>query len=786
MIKNFFILDFSYEIKDDKPIVYIWGIDEEGNRCVVLEKNFRPYFYVTYEGNENEIIENIRKIGLISINKVQKRYLNNVVNALMLQTLIPSQIRGYRKIIAQINGVKGIFDADIRFTMRYSIDMNLRHFTWFTAEVSEVKSGDMRTPKVYELNKIISRYEGKIPELKILAIDIQIYNKYGSPNPRKDPIILISLWGRDGSTQLSVDDAKDDLKLLRNFVSKVIEYDPDLIVGYNTNFFHWSYVLDRAKTLGIKLDIGRKIGTEVSQGTYGHYSIVGRLNVDLADLIADILGTENKDLIDVADYLNIIPKSKRTILNWYEISKYWDDIKNRELVKQYSLDNAKSIYLLSNSLLPLYEELVKIIGLPLDQLSSASWGSRIESLVIREAIQLGELVPTKVENVNVSKDSLKKSDLLIEPKIGIHKEHVYVLDVTSVYPSVIRKFNIGPDALIKDLCENCYLSPDSSYKFRKEPPSFYKLILDKLDNVMRITEEKLKKGDIGESLGELENKLRAIKMILNNFNDYINFVNSRWYSKEISEAVEEWGKHTIRTLINLIGNSGFEIIYADNRSIFVKGSNDKLVELVNRLNSLYGLEIEVQKIYKTLLIIDKFGRFVGLTDKNKIDIVGLQRNNKNLCELTKDLQRKIVETILIDGDVTKAIKLVRATMIRLRRGEYSIEELVTWRYIDTDLATSKTTAPHIVAAKKAISANYPVSVGSKIGFVIVKGAGRVADRAEPYFLIKEKNRIDIEYYINQILSESSRLLRSLGVDEEKLKKTSITDILDFFGSSKKK
>jgi replicative DNA polymerase I (EC 2.7.7.7) len=44
MIKDFFILDFSYEIKDNIPLIYIWSIDDEGNSCVVVERNFKPYF----------------------------------------------------------------------------------------------------------------------------------------------------------------------------------------------------------------------------------------------------------------------------------------------------------------------------------------------------------------------------------------------------------------------------------------------------------------------------------------------------------------------------------------------------------------------------------------------------------------------------------------------------------------------------------------------------------------------------------------------------------------------
>ncbi|MEM3515293.1 MAG: 3'-5' exonuclease, partial [Saccharolobus sp.] len=264
MIKDFFILDLSYDIVDGIPQIYIWSIDEKGERCVVIERNFRPYFYVTYNGDENKIIENIRKISkpespITRIDIVEKKSLGNPVRALFIESLIPAYVKLYREEISKIEGVKATLESDIRYYMRYLIDKDLLPFSWFSAEVDEIEVKGLRVNKAYLLKNILNRFEDKTPNLRVLSFDIEVYNKYGSPNPRRDPIIIISLWSKEENGVQFVAEDKDDFNLLRKFIEYINKFDPDIILGYNDKF-SWNYILERSKSIGIKIDVGRKIG----------------------------------------------------------------------------------------------------------------------------------------------------------------------------------------------------------------------------------------------------------------------------------------------------------------------------------------------------------------------------------------------------------------------------------------------------------------------------------------------------------------------------------------------
>ncbi|MEM4884490.1 MAG: 3'-5' exonuclease [Saccharolobus sp.] len=770
MIKDFFILDLSYDIVDGIPQIYIWSIDEKGERCVVIERNFRPYFYVTYNGDENKIIENIKKISkpespITRIDIVEKKSLGNPVRALLIESLIPAYVKLYREEISKIEGVKATLESDIRYYMRYLIDKDLLPFSWFSAEVDEIEVKGLRVNKAYLLKNILNKFEDKTPNLRVLSFDIEVYNKYGSPNPRRDPIIIISLWSKEENGVQFVAEDKDDFNLLRKFIEYINKFDPDIILGYNDKF-SWNYILERSKSIGIKIDVGRKIGAEISEGTYGHYSIIGRLNVDLAPLINSILRDINtKDLTEVIDYMKISSNNKITELKWYEIYKYWDDVTKRTLVKQYSLEKAKSIHFLAERLLPLGIELSRIIGLPLDQLAMASAGHRLEWLLIRESRKAYELIPNRTNRFENKDNMCENNEYSKKYLVGIYDD-VYVIDISLIYPLLIAKYNISPDSIVhKNECEDCWSFEGINYKLKKEPKGIYKIVLEKLYN------------EIEDNSSVSNIRKEAINQILKYFYEYVKWENGRWFSREILEIINKLSDDIFNSIINLLEESKLLIIYADRYSILVKGPKNDIEKTLFKINQLQDLKIRIDKHYKRVLVLDN--KYYGLLDNDNIEMFGFKMGKDYWCELAKDIQKQLVKKILVSGKINDAVKLAKMGILKLRRGDYNIEDLVIWKLLENDIDYYKPNLPYIIAAKKAIQAGYPITRGTKIGYVIVKGSGRFSDRAEPYFLVKEKNRIDIEYYVNsQLIPAILNILGPLGVKENTLK-TLDTDMLDF-------
>ena len=46
---TFWLLDLNYEVKDDVPEIWLWGVTSSGERVLVIDRSFVSYFYAVIE-----------------------------------------------------------------------------------------------------------------------------------------------------------------------------------------------------------------------------------------------------------------------------------------------------------------------------------------------------------------------------------------------------------------------------------------------------------------------------------------------------------------------------------------------------------------------------------------------------------------------------------------------------------------------------------------------------------------------------------------------------------------
>ncbi len=797
---EFYFLDNTYEVIGGEPHIIIWGITRDGRRILLRDRRFRPYFYAILEDGQDvdEIIPKIRALSdpkspIIGIEPVDKKYFGKPVKALKITTVIPEYVRRYREKVARIHGVYEVVEADIRFSMRYLIDHDIKPCGWHIAEVKELpKKPVYRVDAEYEIIGEIKPVEDRgSPELRISAFDIEVYAPSGTPKPERDPIIIIGVMDNSSKEvkQFIMRD-KDDRMVINEFINYVREYDPDIILGYNSNGFDWPYLNERCRKLGIRLDVGRKLNSPPRTSTYGHISVSGRLNVDLYNFAEEIPEVKVKTLENIADYLGVMKKSERVLINHIEIPKYWDDNSKRPLLIRYNKEDVLSTYGLGEKFLPFAIQLSNITGLPLDQVGAASVGFRLEWYLMREAYKYGELVPNRVERPYES----YRGAVVLKPVKGIH-EKIVVLDFSSMYPNIMIKYNVGPDTIVKGgRCDpgEHNIAPEVRHCFRKEPPGFFKRVLKTLLEVRkRIKAEMKKYPPTSYEYRVLNERQKAVKVLANATYGYMGWIGARWYCRECAEAVTAWGRQTIKTAIRMAEELGLKVIYGDTDSLFVTYDEDKIKKLIEMIEEKLGFEIKIDKIYERVFFTEAKKRYVGLLADGRIDIVGFEAVRGDWAEIAKEVQERVTEILLKKRSVDEAIEYVRRVITDLKMGRISIDKLVIWKTLSKRLEEYSATAPHVVAARKLLRAGIKVSVNDKIGYVIVKGSGSISSRAEPYIFVKDPRRIDHEYYIDhQIIPAAMRILGYFGVSETQLKKTAVAagqrSLFEFFGGVKKR
>jgi len=781
-----FILDVSYEIAGLEPCIFIWGIDEEGRRVVLRDRKFRPYFYAILDSEytQQDRIEIIRKqiesitipkSPITSIEHIKKKFIGKPVDALKIVTIVPEYVREYRKEVAKILGVRDVVESDIRFSMRYLIDHDIYPCTWYRFRVIEKNvTPGFRVQTEYEIVEVLGRLDRlDLPKLRILAMDIEVYNPRGAPRPDRDPVIIISLMNSEKEVvQLTARD-RDDRVLLREFVSYVQKYDPDIIVGYNSNNFDWPYLLERCRHLGIKLDVSKRLGVEPSKSVHGHVSIPGRINIDLYDLAEEIAEIKVKSLDEVADYLGVMKKNERVNVPWYEIYKYWDDDEKRKILLNYARHDVVSTYGIAEKFLPFIIQLSSITGIPSDQVGAASVGFRLEWYLMRIAYKVGELVPNRAEHPYEP----YKGAIVLEPRKGVH-ENIAVIDFSSMYPSIMTRYNIGPDTFVEDesLCieQSCNEVPEVRYKFLKQPSSFFKIALETLIKTRRDVREQMKKYDADSyEYRMLDARQRALKVLANACYGYMGWTGARWYCRECAEAVAAYGRELIRKAMDIAKKLGLDMIYGDTDSVFVKYDKENVEKFIELVEKELGFDVKIDKLYQKVFFTEAKKRYIGLTVDGHIDVVGFEAARGDWAEIAKELQEKVAEIVLKTMDYRKAVEFVRKELEELRKkigtGDVPIELFVIWKTITKPLSEYESSQPHVVAAKELIKMGYKVDVGDKVGYIIVKGSSKISERAKPYIAVNVKD-IDFDYYIeHQIIPAVLRILGYFGVTEAQLK-----------------
>jgi DNA polymerase I len=772
----FWLLDVNYEVKENKPELWIWGIDNEGKRILIIDYNFLSYFYLVLEerANPQTVTEAIQSQkanypSLVKLEAVEKRFFGKPVRAIKIIVQNPDLIPKYSKDFKKLEGVRDSLEDDIRYSMRYLIDNNVIPCGWHEIEATETENKfGVRADKVYlakSFPKAIEKTE--LPQLRILSISTIAYSPQGSPKPEKNPVVIISTTTNTGEEKQFVAKGFDDKSVLGAFIKYVQDFDPDIVAGYGTNRQDWSYLLARCKKLGIKLAVDRA-GSEPHTSVYGHVSLTGRANIDFFDFADEFPEVKVKILENVADFLEVVKIEKHALIEDIDIAAYWDDPKERSILLKFSKENVQSVMGVATAMLDFAMQLSSLVGLPLDHVGTAAVGFRVEWYLIKQAYRIGELVPKRIERPYIP----YVGSVVLEPKPGLH-EDVAVLDFKAMYPNIMITENLSPDTFVPpsepETSGGVNVAPEVKHRFRKEPDGFYKEVLSSLVAVRDEIKLRLKKLDPkGAEYRILDARQKAIKVIANASYGYTGWIGARWYIKPVAEAATAWGRHIILNSIDLAKKNGLEVIYGDTDSIFMKYDPQKIEKLCQEIYHKLGLEIKPDKVYVRILFTEAKKRYCGLLSDGRLDIVGLEVVRGDWATVAKNVQEKVLEIILKEKLPDKAAKFVRQDISNLREKRVPYKDLVIWKTLTKPVEEYEVKAPHVEAAKKLMKEGWDLALGDKIGYVITTGVGRLYEKAKPYVLSSYKE-VDVEYYVtNQIVPAASRILTLFGISEDTL------------------
>lgn len=198
----------------------------------------------------------------------------------------------------------------------------------------------------------------------------------------------------------------------------------------------------------------------------------------------------------------------------------------------------------------------------------------------------------------------------------------------------------------------------------------------------------------------------------------------------------------------------------------------KAKEFLNYINSkLPGLlELEYEGFYLRGFFVTK-KRYAVIDEDGRITTRGLEVVRRDWSEIAKETQAKVLEAILREGSVEKAVEIVKSVVERIAKYKVPLEKLVIHEQITRELKDYKAIGPHVAIAKRLAARGIKVKPGTIISYIVLKGGGKISDRV---VLLTEydprKHKYDPDYYIeNQVLPAVLRILEAFGYKKEDLK-----------------
>ena len=149
--------------------------------------------------------------------------------------------------------------------------------------------------EIIKLTDKLERVKEYPQKFRILSFDLEVRNPHGMPDSQEDEIIMIGVASNFGinqviSTKTNSEDRDDfvnqvasEKEMIEEFVKLIKDNNVDIIVGYNSDNFDFPYLKERAKILGVDLDIGMD-GSDVKfirRGYANAASFKGLIHVDL-------------------------------------------------------------------------------------------------------------------------------------------------------------------------------------------------------------------------------------------------------------------------------------------------------------------------------------------------------------------------------------------------------------------------------------------------------------------------------------------------------------------------
>ena len=486
------------------------------------------------------------------------------------------------------------------------------------------------------------RVNWNMDNILLITLDIEVECENGFPNVEQaiEPLISITIknhqnkrimvWGIGGFKTDRGDvgyvQCQDEKELIQEFLTFWEKNQPDIITGWNTEFFDIPYLYNRIRKVFDEDEVKRlspwKSVTSRSVYTMGRshqiVEIQGVAHLDYFDLYRKFTYTNRESYR--LDHIAFVELGERKEGNPFETFKDWYTRDYQSFI-EYNITDVELVDKL--------EDKMKLIELCLTMAYEAKvnymdvlgttkyWDILIYNYLRKKNI----VIPQKV---NKEKSEKYEGAYVKEPIVGMHN-WVMSFDLNSLYPHLIMQYNISPETLVADkavkdmsvdkllerkvdtsILKDATLTPNGAlFKTNKKgflPELMENMYNDRVTYKKKMLEakqeyENTKDKKLLKDISRYNNIQMAKKISLNSAYGAIGNAYFRYYNLLVAEAITTSGQLSIRWIESTLNEYLNKILDTDKQDYVLASDTDSVYITFNGLvNKVFKDRKETTKI----------------------------------------------------------------------------------------------------------------------------------------------------------------------------------------------
>jgi len=424
----------------------------------------------------------------------------------------------------------------------------------------------------------------------------------------------------------------------------------------------------------------------------------------------------------------------------------------RTLSGRLHLDRHNSFALAETGLAGLIEQ-ARVAKVDLQHLARTTTGTGITSMQLETACRDGILIPYRKQEPERFKSALDllqtdQGGLVFAPIVGYH-EQVGELDFSSMYPSIMVRFNISPETVNCHCCRHdpaAQVPELSHHTCRRREGLVPRTLAPLLDKRTRY-KQLLTTSANPLARTVLNQRQTALKWLLVVSFGYLGYKNARFGRIEAHESVTAYSRDILLQAKETAEGQGYRLLHAIVDSLWLqkpgatRGDYDSLARMITERT---GLPINVEGIYRWIGFLPSRvnprlpvpNQFVGLFDHGGMKIRGIELRRTDAPLLVKRAQAELLgclskarTLVELRDRIPAALQIIRSYRRYLHDGHATVEDLAIAKSLSRDPQTYRHHTLSMIAAQELLARGVSLQAGDTIHYIITNAkAAYPADR----------------------------------------------------------